>query len=556
MATDVDQTYFGWSQEELSERDDSQEASVSQMLHHGSISFGRFAVEPLSWEKRSVFTHNRRQEELEKFNGLVAKKKAYFEEYYRRLRALKASQQHQQTELTLDYGGDGSNSSQTGEDDETALQHGSLTDGAAETIDAPSGEPTNELSLKQDTKCSETLQTRQLYPGSTTSDIDSLRRSMGKVEQEKDSTHAVQMQDLDRESLLSLSKSIEEIEQNDISSVDDKEILREQESPVSNAEPGPAPNDSMPDLTNSRAGDLQLATDHNLMPDKTELVVEKPPDCKSVPEVEKEPAASVRTGLQLKHGTKTEDVESSRGAKHPRQKPTGKADSSLHSGKATANKVASNKRPASVATHGSVADVCSTRARPFTLSMERRSSGRESTVRLDSKTSNRLASSQNHANGRSSVQGSSKRTITTGSGKSQGLQNNRDCKEAIKKSLTSEHQGTSLKGRDAHVVRQSKSSSINLPMRNKSNSDVGSEVQLTSTAQRNKPKEEKGDRRLKGPQGPSTKTVAPLTGILATGNKKAFPSRTDEQSNNGRKLRVNSMSQDGSKPRRETPRWR
>ncbi|XP_038979235.1 uncharacterized protein LOC103699525 isoform X2 [Phoenix dactylifera] len=286
MATSVGQTYYGWSQEELSDRDDSQEASVSQMLDHGSISFGRFAAESLSWEKRSVFTHDRRQEELDKFSGLVAEKKAYFEEYYRRLRALKALEQNQQTELTLDYGGDGSNSSQTGEDDETALQHGSLRDGAAETIDAPSTETENELNFKQDTKCSQALQTRPLYPGSTTSNIDSLRRSMEKIEPEKNFNHAV-MQDLDRESLSSLSRSIEEIEQNDISSVDDKEILREQESPGSNVESGPPTNRSVSDVTNSRTGVSQHAPGHNLIPYKTKLAVEKPPDCKSVPEVKK-----------------------------------------------------------------------------------------------------------------------------------------------------------------------------------------------------------------------------------------------------------------------------
>jgi hypothetical protein len=88
------------------------------MLDHGSVSFGKFEFESLSWEKWSVFRHDRRQEELEKFNGLVAEKKAYFEEYYKRMRALKALQQQQQeeqaqqqiqqTELTLDYSVDGS----------------------------------------------------------------------------------------------------------------------------------------------------------------------------------------------------------------------------------------------------------------------------------------------------------------------------------------------------------------------------------------------------------------------------------------------------------------
>nr|XP_010927849.1 protein WVD2-like 7 isoform X1 [Elaeis guineensis]XP_010927850.1 protein WVD2-like 7 isoform X1 [Elaeis guineensis]XP_029121860.1 protein WVD2-like 7 isoform X1 [Elaeis guineensis] len=549
MAADVGQAYYGWSQEELSDQDDSQEASVSQMLDHGSISFGRFAAESLSWEKRSVFTHDRRQEELEKFSGLVAKKKAYFEEYYRRLRALKALQQNQQTELTLDYGGDGSNSSQTGEDDETALQHGSLRDGAAETMDVPSGEPEKALTFKQDTKCSETLQTRQWYRGSTTSNIDSLGRSMGKIELEKNSNIAL-IQDLDRESLSSLSRSMEEIEQNDISSVDDKEILREQESPGSNIEPEPAPNGSVSDLTNTRPGDLQLALDHNLIPDKTKLAVEKPPDCKSVPEVKKEPVASIRTGPDLKHGTRTEVVKLSRGDKHSQQKLIGKADSSLHSGKATANEVASNNKSASVALHGSVTEVCSniTNARPFSLAMERRSGNRESAVRLDSKTPSSFASSRNQANCGSSVQGGSKSMNTTCSAKSRGLKIKSDRKEVIRKTLTSESEGARLKGRAAQVVRQSKSSSINLLARNKSNSDAGPQVQLTNTLQRNKSKEEKEDRRLKRPQGPSTKIVAPFTGNLVTGNKKAFPAQTGEQSNNGRKLQVNNMLQDGRKP--------
>lgn len=117
MATEVNQTYFAWSQGETTELGVPQGVSVSQTLDHGSISFGRFELESLSWEKWSVFTNDRRHEEFGKFNGLVAQKKAYFEEYYKRIRELKAAQQQiQQTELTLEYSGDGSDSSQTGED--------------------------------------------------------------------------------------------------------------------------------------------------------------------------------------------------------------------------------------------------------------------------------------------------------------------------------------------------------------------------------------------------------------------------------------------------------
>lgn len=75
-----------------------QDVSISELVNHGSISFGRFAVETLEWEKRSVFSHNRYQEELEKFKapGIVAQKKAYFEEYYRKIRAAKKLQSEEQ----------------------------------------------------------------------------------------------------------------------------------------------------------------------------------------------------------------------------------------------------------------------------------------------------------------------------------------------------------------------------------------------------------------------------------------------------------------------------
>lgn len=106
MTTDVDQICYGWSCEELDDQDDSRDISVSQMLDHRSISFGRFALEPLSWEKRSVFTHNRYQEELEKLKapGLVAQKKAYFEEYYKRIRAMKALQENKHSESASNCG--------------------------------------------------------------------------------------------------------------------------------------------------------------------------------------------------------------------------------------------------------------------------------------------------------------------------------------------------------------------------------------------------------------------------------------------------------------------
>ncbi|KAL6899757.1 hypothetical protein ACP4OV_006415 [Aristida adscensionis] len=106
MAAEVGQRFSGWSYSELPYNDHStQDASVQQMVHdHGSVSFGRFASESLSWEKRSVFAHNRRQEEISKLTapGLVAQKKAFFEEYYKRARQLKAQGTAQQAEATLE----------------------------------------------------------------------------------------------------------------------------------------------------------------------------------------------------------------------------------------------------------------------------------------------------------------------------------------------------------------------------------------------------------------------------------------------------------------------
>ncbi|KAF4360317.1 hypothetical protein F8388_005729 [Cannabis sativa] len=55
-------------------------------LHSGSVSFGRFENESLSWERRSSFSHNRYLEEVEKCSkpGSVREKKAYFEAHFKK----------------------------------------------------------------------------------------------------------------------------------------------------------------------------------------------------------------------------------------------------------------------------------------------------------------------------------------------------------------------------------------------------------------------------------------------------------------------------------------
>ncbi|KAI6671344.1 hypothetical protein NL676_006229 [Syzygium grande] len=58
-----------------------------------SVSFGRFVTDSVSWDKWSVFPHNRYVEEAEKFSrpGSVAQKKAFFEAHYKEIAARKAA---------------------------------------------------------------------------------------------------------------------------------------------------------------------------------------------------------------------------------------------------------------------------------------------------------------------------------------------------------------------------------------------------------------------------------------------------------------------------------
>ncbi|OWM86222.1 hypothetical protein CDL15_Pgr011046 [Punica granatum] len=72
---------------------------MADSIHSGSISFGRFESEPLSWERRSSFSHNRYLEEVEKYSrpGSVNEKKAYFEAHFRKKLLLQQSSTDEQT---------------------------------------------------------------------------------------------------------------------------------------------------------------------------------------------------------------------------------------------------------------------------------------------------------------------------------------------------------------------------------------------------------------------------------------------------------------------------
>ncbi|XP_043696180.1 protein WVD2-like 7 [Telopea speciosissima] len=72
-------------------------------IHSGSISFGRFETEPLSWERRSSFSHDRYLEEVEKYStpGSVTQKKAYFEAHFKKKALL--SQASTESQIGVDY---------------------------------------------------------------------------------------------------------------------------------------------------------------------------------------------------------------------------------------------------------------------------------------------------------------------------------------------------------------------------------------------------------------------------------------------------------------------
>lgn len=80
----------------------------------GSISFGRYETESLSWERWSSFSHNRYLEEVEKYSkpGSVTEKKAYFEAHFRKKALLKqqsSSECQSGTESQISENGDQQN---------------------------------------------------------------------------------------------------------------------------------------------------------------------------------------------------------------------------------------------------------------------------------------------------------------------------------------------------------------------------------------------------------------------------------------------------------------
>ncbi|CAL5057685.1 unnamed protein product [Urochloa decumbens] len=153
MAADVGQRFSGWSYSDSPYNDhNAQDYSVQQMvLNHGSVSFGRFASESLSWEKRSVFDHNRRQEELRTLTapGLVAQKKAFFEEYYKNARHRKAQGAMHQSDITMEESNDESTLDHSGQADELPAV---MSKDPVASAPSSSSEPSTEVSSSDERK--------------------------------------------------------------------------------------------------------------------------------------------------------------------------------------------------------------------------------------------------------------------------------------------------------------------------------------------------------------------------------------------------------------------
>ncbi|XP_042470861.1 protein WVD2-like 7 isoform X2 [Zingiber officinale] len=522
MATDVDEAYQGWSPE-LSDGYDSHEIPASQILDHGSISFGRFPVETLSWERRSVFTHNRCQEELEKFNGLVAKKKAYFEERYRKIRAMKA-EQNQQTELTLDYSGDGSISSQSGEEDAASTQHENFRDVKEFNVHSSSEEGKPGRAYQQEVSCSESFEEKCLCPESTLPNLISPIEILDSPEQDKNTVDTLLVQPL--ETALSLPHTTDLEEKSHFkSNLDNKEVLQKQW-------------DKVLDLESKRQGTILNTSKAN---SDQWLPIGKSLDYKSISFIK-----DLVSGRNIKGETKVNVVQSSKGVRTSEKIATQTlimAPTCRFNGNTRPNLVTSSKPP--VKTHSTI-----TTPGPFTLVMERRAIKRRSTEKLTSGGSNMHVSKPSHAKDSSSLQVTTKKDAATSRLiKQRGPEVKRDIKGVRGMPLAVDNHSNILKRAEAHVVLRS----VNLPYRTKLTTCVGVDSQC-QTAKGTKQKE--GNDKGRKFQRIDAKTAPTMSGNV-TATKKPFVTRETHSSHGGRNSRVDNLSVCDRKMRRSgTPQWR
>ncbi|KAH7670764.1 hypothetical protein IHE45_10G049800 [Dioscorea alata] len=541
MATDADGACYEWSShDELAHRDDSQDDAFSE-----SISFGSYSVDSLSWEKRSVFTYNKCQEELEKVKspGLVAQKKAYFEEYYKRIRAMKALEENHQTELTMDYGGDSSMSSQTWEEEETVALVDYFVNESASV----------DYLLAKESKINSSLekvpQTGHLDSMLPSHDLST--RHMEEFGIEVKYRNSIQMCHLDTESIVH-----EVTVQHDIIDLQE-EISRKDENSIFDVEPEEAADGTFIPNTALGIRDLQCRPVTDIAQNKNKPAIKTHADHLALSRV-KDFVASARNGLKLEGNAKSDKVKSLQGLKHTVQKITGKAELNICSRKATSNTVSSNSKSTSAASHKPFTEVRSnvTIPCPFSLATERRAaahSGSKEVVKIsDTKMPHRL--SLNRSKGVLNIQGSPNKTSTTKAIKSKEQENRRSQDRVMLRTIAFNRQSS-----DSTValgLKPSKARFVNLPACDKSNSSCRINNMLATSIAVNKHKEIKEDSKPRNSHVLDTKLIAPPSRTSIVGSKKVSPSSINNTKLTSKKPHISYISHDGRKQRQEMPRWR
>ncbi|KAL5982859.1 hypothetical protein ACLOJK_016937 [Asimina triloba] len=335
MATDMDRAYCEWSHDEIPSRSDSREVSVTQILDQGSISFGRFSVDSLSWEKWSVFPHNRRLEEVEKFKipGLVAQKKAYFEAYYKRIRELKALQD-QQSETELDYEGNGIVHSQTSEEHDSMREENAICKTAIITNqkilpEENAAEVSNGLETSNDA-----LLLQNLEVETTVSYPDSSRRSIDDVIIEEIEDHRNEWKTIDIEDISThkeCSITIVEV----VTSA--QGTLREEMGSIQGRD---LSYESTGSRSSSRVESNMKRRKHALSSPKSKgaaASLENPRGLKPNYTHKEATATSAKSNQKLERNTKADVVKSLQVPKFPPHRPAGKVETGVNSNKSTSS---------------------------------------------------------------------------------------------------------------------------------------------------------------------------------------------------------------------------
>lgn len=135
------------------------------------------------------------------------------------------AEQNQQTELTLDYSGDCSISSQSGEEDVAAIQHENIRDGKDYSFRSSTEEANPGTAYEQEISHSEPLQERCLCPDSTLPNLTLLIEVLDSPKQTKNSDDMLLVQPLDNPSPLSHTGDLEE-KSHFRSNLDHKEVMQ------------------------------------------------------------------------------------------------------------------------------------------------------------------------------------------------------------------------------------------------------------------------------------------------------------------------------------------